>query len=140
MLGAPSRARGTAGQAGSESRSVRPIRPENPVASVPSPELLTSWSPLRRPAKVLTYWSRPIAAELARADAIVRGHVSGLFERELAALRTSRRATTLEALDALTSWEAWERLRTAQRLDAAAAGRVVTATVLGVLDRGPAPR
>jgi hypothetical protein len=39
----------------------------------------------------------------------------------------------IEALDALTSWETWERLRTAQRLEADQAARVVTATALGVL-------
>ena len=50
MFGAPCGARGTAGQAGSESRSVRPMRPANAVAS-PSPEMLTSCSPLAAQAK-----------------------------------------------------------------------------------------
>ena len=96
-------------------------------------------APVRRTAIRLATRSRPIAAELARADAILRGHVAELFGPELAALRPSRRSETIEALDALTSWEAWERLRTAQRLGAGAAGRVVATTVLGVLGRPPAP-
>jgi AcrR family transcriptional regulator len=89
--------------------------------------------PVRRMAIRLAPRSRPIAAELARANAILRDHLAALFAPELAALRPGRRAEAIEALDALTSWETWERLRTAQRLEAEEAARVVTATAQCVL-------
>lgn len=90
-------------------------------------------APVRRMAIRLAPRSRPIAAELAHADTILRGHLGELLAPELAAMHPDRRTEVLEALDALTSWETWERLRTAQRLGADAAARVVTTTVLGVL-------
>ena len=89
--------------------------------------------PVRRMAIRLAPRSRPIAAELAHADKILRGHLGELLAAELAVMRPGRQAEVIEALDALTSWETWERLRTAQRLEADAAARVVTTTVLGVL-------
>lgn len=95
--------------------------------------LFETIAPVRRMAIRLAPRSRPIAAELARADLILRDHLAGLFAPELTALRPRERAEAIEALDALTSWETWERLRTAQRLEADQAARVVTATALGVL-------
>lgn len=90
-------------------------------------------APVRRMAVRLAPRSRPIGAELARADATLRAHLAALFAPELAALRPARRADVVEALDALTSWETWERLRTAQRLEPDEAARVVTTTVLGLV-------
>jgi AcrR family transcriptional regulator len=93
-------------------------------------------APVRRTAVRLAPRSRPIAAELARANTILRAHLAELFAPELAALPPDRRAESMEALDALTSWEAWERLRTAQRLEVDVAARVVTAAALAVLSSG----
>ena len=95
--------------------------------------LFETIAPVRRMAIRLAPRSQPIAAELARADLILRDHLAGLFAPELTALRPRERAEAIEALDALTSWETWERLRTAQRLEADQAARVVTATALCVL-------
>jgi TetR/AcrR family transcriptional regulator, regulator of autoinduction and epiphytic fitness len=90
-------------------------------------------SPVRRLAIRLAPRSRPIAASLARSNAVLREQLSAQFAPELAALRPSPRAEAIEALDAVTSWETWERLRTGQRLDAARAARISTATALAVL-------
>jgi TetR/AcrR family transcriptional regulator, regulator of autoinduction and epiphytic fitness len=90
-------------------------------------------APVRRMAIRLAPRSLPIAAELARANAILRDHLTQLFAPELAAMRQGREAEAIEALDALTSWETWERLRTAQRLEVDGAARVVTTMALGVL-------
>jgi TetR/AcrR family transcriptional regulator, regulator of autoinduction and epiphytic fitness len=90
-------------------------------------------APVRRMAIRLAPRSLPIAAELARANAILRDHLTQLFAPELAAMRSGREAEAIEALDALTSWETWERLRSAQRLDVDGAARVVTILALGVL-------
>lgn len=90
-------------------------------------------APVRRMAIRLAPRSRPIAAELAHANVILRDHLTELFAPELASIRPGRQAEVIEALDALTSWETWERLRTAQRLEADEAARVITTTVLAVL-------
>jgi AcrR family transcriptional regulator len=90
-------------------------------------------APVRRMAIRLAPRSLPIAAELARANAILRDHLTQLFAPELAATRSGREAEGIEALDAVTSWETWERLRSAQRLDVDGAARVVTTMALGVL-------
>jgi hypothetical protein len=55
MFGAPSRAWGTAGQAGSESRSVRPIRPANADPPDPSLEMLIAALLVPTTRKVLTH-------------------------------------------------------------------------------------
>jgi TetR/AcrR family transcriptional regulator, regulator of autoinduction and epiphytic fitness len=89
-------------------------------------------APVRRMAIRLAPRSLPIAAELARANTILRDHLMVLFAPELA-LRSGQQAGSIEALDALTSWETWERLRSAQRLDVDGAARVVTTLALGVL-------
>jgi AcrR family transcriptional regulator len=86
-------------------------------------------APVRRAAIRLAPRSALIAAELARSDAVLRGHLAPLFASELDAWTEPRRAEVTEALDALTSWETWDRLRTAQRLDAGAAAGVVSALV-----------
>lgn len=90
-------------------------------------------APVRRMAIRLAPRSRPIAAELARANAVLRAHLAELFAPELAALAPGPQADALEALDALTSWETWDRLRGAQGLEADEAAAVVTTTALGVL-------
>jgi AcrR family transcriptional regulator len=89
-------------------------------------------APVRRMAIRLAPRSLPIAAELARANTILRDHLMVLFAPELA-LRSGQQAGSIEALDALTSWETWDRLRGAQGLEADEAAAVVTTTALGVL-------
>ncbi len=64
---------------------------------------------------------------------ILRDHLAPLFAPELTAMRPARRDAVVEALDAMTSWETWDRLRTSQRLGVDEATRVVTTSVLGVL-------
>ena len=101
--------------------------------------LFESIAPVRRTAIRLAPRSAPIAAELARSDEVLRSHLAPLFAPELGALPSRRRAGVIEALDALSSWETWERLRTAQGLDAGIAAGIVSALVLAALDAaGPA--
>jgi TetR/AcrR family transcriptional regulator, regulator of autoinduction and epiphytic fitness len=90
-------------------------------------------APVRRMALRLAPRSHPIAAELARANAILHEQLAELFAPELAAMLPGRRAEVIEALDALTSWETWERLRAPQGLEAGEAARIVTTTALSVL-------
>ena len=86
-------------------------------------------APVRRAAIRLAPRSAVIAAELGRSDAVLRNQLAPLFAPELHALHPKRRDEVTEALDAVTSWETWDRLRTAQRLDAAAAAGIVTSMV-----------
>src|SRR5262245_26274807 len=90
-------------------------------------------SPVRRLAIRLAARSTPIATQLARSNAVLRNQLPKQFAPELANLRPGPRDETIEALDAVTSWEAWDRLRTGQHLDAGAAARIPTATVLALL-------
>jgi AcrR family transcriptional regulator len=90
-------------------------------------------SPVRRLAIRMAARSSPIAATLARSNMVLRHQLTAQFAPELADLGPGHRDETIEALDAVTSWEAWERLRTGQHLDAEEAARITTATVLALL-------
>jgi AcrR family transcriptional regulator len=90
-------------------------------------------TPVRRVAVHLARRSRAIAAELARANAILRDQLATQYAPELAALPAGPRAEAIEALDALTSWDMWDRLRTVQGLGADDAGRIVATVALAVL-------
>ena len=74
-------------------------------------------TPVRRAALLTVHDSPTIARNLARLDRVLRRQL----ERSFPGLD----ATTLDALDALTSWDAWNRLRTAQGCSVARARRVV---------------
>ncbi len=90
-------------------------------------------TPVRRVAIHLARRSRPIAAALARANVLLRDQLAAQYAPELAALPPGSRAEAIEALDAVTSWETWDRLRTTQGLGADDAGRIVAAVALAVL-------
>jgi TetR/AcrR family transcriptional regulator of autoinduction and epiphytic fitness len=90
-------------------------------------------TPVRRVAVNLARRSPPIAAELARANAILRDQLATQYAPELATLPAGPRSEAVEALDAATSWDMWDRLRTTQGLGVDEAGRVVTTMVLAVL-------
>ena len=101
----------------------RPSSSSAPGCSSRSPRC--AWTAIR-----LAPRSAPIAAELARSDEVLRSHLAPLFAPELGSLPPLGVEVT-EALDALSSWETWERLRTAQRLDARIAAGIVSATGAG---------
>jgi AcrR family transcriptional regulator len=101
-------------------------------------EVFEMVSPVRRLAVRLAPQSPPIREELARFGRFFRQQVADVFGAELARAKANLRAgadddTLLDAVDAATSWEAWERLRTAQGLSVPDASRVVTFTVSALL-------
>jgi AcrR family transcriptional regulator len=78
-------------------------------------------TPVRRAALLTVHSSPSIARNLARLDRIMR--------RELEATFPGISGPVLDAVDLLTSWDAWNRLRTAQRCSVAAATQVLTEVV-----------
>jgi len=78
-------------------------------------------SPVRRAANRLAATSPEIAAELARVAGLLRAQAAGTFRAELAGAGPG----VLDAVDLLTSWEAWERLRSSQGLPVAQATAVI---------------
>jgi AcrR family transcriptional regulator len=78
-------------------------------------------TPVRRAGLLSVHDSPTIAKNLGRLDRILRRQLEALFP-EIA-------ADTLDMLDLLTSWDAWNRLRTAQSLSVARAKRVLERTI-----------
>ncbi len=66
-------------------------------------------TPVRRAALLTVSDSPTIAKNLARLDRVLR--------RQLESLYSDLHADTLDALDAATSWDMWDRLRTTQGCD-----------------------
>lgn len=91
-----------------------------------------SISPVRRAAVRLAATSPPIATELGRAAELFRSQVAATLRRELDAAGPG----VLDAVDLVTSWEAWERLRVGQGLSVAEASAVVRRTLTALLDAG----
>jgi AcrR family transcriptional regulator len=88
-------------------------------------------APVRRLAVRRAPESPLIRAELARLDRYFRSQVAAVFATELTGARSA--GPLLDALDAVTSWEAWDRLRRAQDLTTVAARSVVASTVTALL-------
>ena len=74
-------------------------------------------TPVRRAALLSVHDSPTIARNLARADRLMRRHL----ERTFPALD----AEALDALDLVTSWDAWNRLRTAPGSSVVRARRII---------------
>lgn len=85
-------------------------------------------SPVRRAAVRLAATSPTIATELGRAAELFRVQVAEALRREL-----DRDPGALDAVDLVTSWEAWERLRTIQGLTVRQASEVVRRTLTALL-------
>jgi len=83
-------------------------------------------TPVRRAALLSVADSPTIARRLARANRILRAQLVDLFP--------TARGETLDAIDLCTSWDAWDRLRTQQRLTIVAARRVVTRSLCALLE------
>ena len=64
---------------------------------------------------------------------LLRGQVEDLFAAELAALPSSRRRTTLDALDVVTGFEAVEALRIDRGAGTKRTTDVLTLTIKGLL-------
>jgi AcrR family transcriptional regulator len=87
-------------------------------------------APVRRLAVRRSAQSPALRSGLARGDRHFRSQVATVFAAELA---TAPDDDLLDALDAATSWEAWDRLRRAQDLSVAAARRVTALTLTALL-------
>ena len=98
--------------------------------------LFEAISPVRRMAVRLAPTSRPIRRDLGIANDLLRAQVLEMFEIELSVLAPAPRRDAVEMLDAWTSWETWERLRTVQGIPERRSRRIVSAMVRSVLD-GP---
>ena len=88
--------------------------------------LFEALTPVRRAALLSVHDSPTIARNLARLDRLLR--------RQLVATFPDLSEDTLDACDALASWDTWNRLRAAQGCSAARARRIVTQSVSSVLE------
>jgi len=87
-------------------------------------------TPVRRAALLSVHDSPTIARNLARLDRLLR--------RQLEAVFLTADADQLDALELVMSWDAWNRLRTAQGLSVARARRVLERTI-HIFIEGSAP-
>jgi AcrR family transcriptional regulator len=96
--------------------------------------------PVRRAAVRAAPFHRSVAAGLERSARELRHQVEAAFGPELrAAGAAGRRGALAAALDAATSWRAWEALRTDQGLpvhDAEAAMALMVTALVGCHDEG----
>jgi TetR/AcrR family transcriptional regulator, regulator of autoinduction and epiphytic fitness len=83
-------------------------------------------TPVRRAALLSVHDSPTIARNLARADRLIRRHLESTFP--------GLAADTFDAVDLATSWDAWNRLRTAQGCTVARARRVVVEIVRQLIE------
>jgi AcrR family transcriptional regulator len=84
-------------------------------------ELYERITPVRRAALLSVHDSPTIERNLARFDRVLR--------RQLEALFRDIDGELLDAIELLTSWDAWNRLRTGQDCGATRARRVLTDTI-----------
>ena len=85
-------------------------------------------TPVRRAALLSVHDSPTIARNLARLDRVLRRQLESAFP--------GIDADTLDALDLVTSWDAWNRLRTAQGCSVARAKRILTRTIESLIEQG----
>jgi AcrR family transcriptional regulator len=97
-------------------------------------ELFEAVSAVRRAALLQAYRSPTIRRNLASLARRLRRQLETLFAPELQTRSAGARASLLDTLDLLTSWEAWDRLRVQQRLDADRARRVLTEAITTLLE------
>ncbi len=83
-------------------------------------------SPIRRALVHRMTTSEGVSAAVHAADTLLLESLKETFEPELATLPASARIEVLEAMDVVSSWEAWDRLRTISLLQVRAAKRVMT--------------
>ena len=88
-------------------------------------ELFEAVAPVRRAALLEAHRSPTVRRNLGVLARRLRAQLETLFAPP---------AELLDALDLLTSWEAWDRLRTHQGLSVAAARRVLTTTLITLLN------
>lgn len=92
-------------------------------------ELFEAVTPVRRAALLSRHESPTIAANLAEADRRLRRAMERSFAPELRAAGVE----IAEALDALLSWDVWNRLRSAQGCSMTRARKILVASVTALL-------
>ncbi|MBK9178042.1 MAG: TetR/AcrR family transcriptional regulator [Acidimicrobiales bacterium] len=90
-------------------------------------------APLRRAAVRTAPFHPPLQQGLAASHRQLRRQLKVLFERELGRRAPEEAAVLLDALDAATSWLAWEALRSEQHLSVRRARAALTRTVAALL-------
>jgi AcrR family transcriptional regulator len=89
--------------------------------------LFEAVTPVRRAALLSVHGSPSIARNLARLDRFLRSQLAEVFP--------GLDADRLEAVDALVSWDMWNRLRRAQGCSAARARRVLVTAIQTLIDQ-----
>jgi len=100
--------------------------------------LFDAIGPVRRAITPQALRSDELSRMLATSNVFLRELLDRSFGPELEGAGDGRREL-LDALDLAASWEAWDRLRRAQHLSAAAARRTLIHVLGGLLDT-PGPR
>jgi AcrR family transcriptional regulator len=95
--------------------------------------LFEAITPVRRAGMIYAHRSETIATNLRALARHLRTQVAKTFERELE-LGGARSTELLDAVDLLLAWESWERLRTQQGCSPARARRVLSTTLIRLLD------
>jgi AcrR family transcriptional regulator len=90
-------------------------------------------APVRRAALLMEPFSESVQARVAAFRARKRREAIGLFAQELSALGPEERSAAEAALAALTSYAAWDALRTQQGRDVEQASAALTAALRGLL-------
>ena len=97
-------------------------------------ELFEVVTPVRRAALLLRHRSPTIDDNLALLAKLLRDQVALSFAVELSEDgERGTRCTLLDALDLITSWEAWERMRTSQSLTRDRARAVLQRSIRALL-------
>jgi len=90
-------------------------------------------TPVRRAAVRQAPFHDVVRARLEQLHTVLRNQVCASFAIELNTVRLRDRRELVEALDAATSWPAWEVLRADQRLSAARTAGAMERTVSSLL-------
>ena len=97
-------------------------------------ELFETITPVRHAIGTRASESVALQERLKELSAALRDQVADQFSDELGALPARGRRSMLDALDLLTSFEAWDRLRTVQMLERDDAERTLSAALSALLD------
>ncbi len=95
-------------------------------------ELYETIAPVRHAIGTRAFESRALRSRLEELSVALRDQVAAQFDQELGALPPQRRRRVLDAADLLSSFEAWDRLRVFQGLEAEEA-RETLCEALGTL-------
>jgi AcrR family transcriptional regulator len=97
-------------------------------------ELFETITPVRHAIGSRASESLALQARLVELSTALREQVAQQFSDELGALAARPRRSLLDAVDLLTSFEAWDRLRTVQLLDRRDAERTLSDALSSLLD------